>query len=69
MALAPPGGLGPTLLFIAIGLQGLAAGVENANEMGYWQTLTPDELLGRVNATRRSVNRTMPRWGRCWRVP
>ena len=24
----------------------------------YWQALTPDELLGRVNATRRSINRT-----------
>lgn len=59
VALAPAGGLGPTLLFLAMGLQGLAAGVENANEMGYWQTLTPDELLGRVNATRRAVNRTM----------
>ncbi len=27
--------------------------------MGYWQALTPDHLLGRVNATRRSVNRTL----------
>jgi hypothetical protein len=27
--------------------------------MGYWQALTPDELLGRVNASRRSANRTM----------
>jgi hypothetical protein len=26
--------------------------------MGYWQALTPDDLLGRVNATRRSINRT-----------
>jgi hypothetical protein len=33
-------------------------GVENANDMGYWQRLTPDGLLGRVNATRRSANRT-----------
>ena len=40
-------------------LLGFAAGVENSNEMGYWQVRTPDELLGRVNATRRSVNRTM----------
>ncbi|MDV8011665.1 hypothetical protein R4P70_10160 [Rhodococcus sp. IEGM 1241] len=31
--------------------------------MGYWQTLTPDELLGRVNAARRSVNRTMAALG------
>lgn len=27
--------------------------------MGYWQALTLDGLLGRVNATRRSVIRTM----------
>jgi hypothetical protein len=33
--------------------------VENANEMGYWQAVTPDGLLGRVNATRRSANRTV----------
>lgn len=51
--------VGHILLFAALGLQGLAAGAENANEMGYWQALTPDELLGRVNAARRSVNRTM----------
>jgi MFS family permease len=38
---------------------GLSLGAENANEMGYWQTLTPDNLQGRVNATRRSVNRAM----------
>jgi hypothetical protein len=31
--------------------------------MGYWQALTPDELLGRANATRRSVNRTMAALG------
>jgi hypothetical protein len=42
---------------------GLAAGVENSNEMGYWQALTPDELLGRVNATRRSINQTMAALG------
>ncbi len=59
VAFASAASPGPTLLFIAMGLQGLAAGVENANEMGYWQTLTPDGLLGRVNATRRSINRTM----------
>lgn len=27
--------------------------------MGYWQAVTPDEMQGRVNATRRSANRTM----------
>jgi len=58
VAIAPATGVDHALLFVALGLQGLAAGIENSNEMGYWQTLTPDELLGRVNATRRSINRT-----------
>jgi MFS family permease len=58
VAIAPPAGVGITLLFVAMAPQGLAAGVENSNEMGYWQALTPDGLLGRVNATRRSINRT-----------
>ena len=40
-------------------LYGLALGVENANEMGYQQAVTPDELQGRMNTTRRSVNRAM----------
>ena len=40
-------------------IHGLTSGLENANEMGYWQGVTPDGLLGRVNATRRSVNRTI----------
>jgi hypothetical protein len=46
------------LLGGALVLQGLAMGVENANDTGYWQTVTPDRLLGRANATRRSVNRS-----------
>lgn len=50
-------------LFAALAVHGLAAGVENANEMGYWQALTPDALLGRVNATRRSANRTVAALG------
>ena len=58
VAIAPPTGVGHVLLFVALALQGLAAGIENSNEMGYWQELTPDELLGRTNATRRSINRT-----------
>jgi MFS family permease len=40
-------------------LYGLALGVENANEMGYQQAVTPDEMQGRMNTTRRSVNRAM----------
>ncbi|WP_032379764.1 MFS transporter [Rhodococcoides fascians] len=63
VALATDTTVGHVLLFAALGLQGLAAGAENANEMGYWQALTPDELLGRVNAARRSVNRTMAALG------
>jgi MFS family permease len=63
VTIAPPTVAGDALLFVALALQGLAAGVENSNDMGYWQALTPDELLGRVNATRRSVNRTMAALG------
>lgn len=58
VATASPTVIGDVLMFAALALQGLTAGVENSNEMGYWQRLTPDELLGRVNATRRSANRT-----------
>jgi len=59
VAVAPPTTAGDALVFVGLALQGLALGTENSNEMGYWQALTPDKLLGRVNATRRSVNRTM----------
>jgi MFS family permease len=58
VALAPRSSAGVALLFLALALYGLAGGVENSNEMGYWQRVTPDGLLGRVNATRRSANRT-----------
>lgn len=49
------------IVMVAAGqfLYGLALGVENANEMGYWQAVTPDRLQGRMNTTRRSVNRAM----------
>jgi MFS family permease len=60
---APRSLAGDALLFVALSLQGLAAGLENSNEMGCWQALTPDELLGRANAIRRSVNRTMAALG------
>jgi MFS family permease len=58
VAIAPATVVGEVVLFVALSLQGIAAGVENSNEMGYWQARTPDELLGRVNATRRAANRT-----------
>lgn len=63
VAMASSTGAGHVLLFMALALQGFAAGLCNANEMGYWQTLTPDGLLGRVNATRRSINRTIAALG------
>mgnify|MGYP002350658766 FL=1 len=58
VAVAPAAPHGVVLLGAALVLQGLAMGVENANDTGYWQLVTPDRLLGRANATRRSVNRT-----------
>ncbi|KQY46698.1 MFS transporter [Cellulomonas sp. Root137] len=53
-------GAGAWVLF-ALGqlLLGLCMGAENANEMAYWQTATPDRLQGRTNATRRSANRAV----------
>jgi MFS family permease len=60
VAVAPSiGGVGGVVvLFAALALAGLAAGVENANEMSFRQRAVADGLLGRVNATGRSVNRT-----------
>jgi MFS family permease len=46
------------VVFVALGLWGLISGIENPNEMGYRQTVTPPEFLGRVNSTARSANRT-----------
>ncbi|MGI8578260.1 MAG: MFS transporter [Nocardioidaceae bacterium] len=40
-------------------LLGFAMGTTNANEMGYRQSITPDHLQGRMNATMRSINRAM----------
>ena len=58
-AAAGPWGGGPGWVLFAAGqlLLGLTMGAENANEMAYWQTATPDRLQGRTNATRRSANR------------
>lgn len=56
---APATPIALPLLFAGLAVQGLAAGVENAHEMGHWQAQTPDGLLGRTNAFRRSANRTL----------
>jgi MFS family permease len=47
------------VLFGAFAVHGAAAGSENANEMSLRQTVTPDALLGRMNGTMRSANRTL----------
>lgn len=38
---------------------GLSMGTSNANEMGFRQAVTPDNLQGRMNTTIRSINRAM----------
>ncbi|GAB2464912.1 MFS transporter [Jatrophihabitans fulvus] len=40
-------------------LLGAALGVQNANELGYRQLVTPDRLQARMNANLRSTNRAM----------
>lgn len=61
VALTPAGGPAWAAVVVISGAQvlyGFSLGLEDPNEMGYWQAITPRELLGRVNATRRSANRT-----------
>ena len=58
VALAPLTGVGIVLLFVALAAHGFAGGLENPNSLGYRQAVTPDALLGRVNALIRSANRT-----------
>jgi MFS family permease len=52
---------GVTVIMLAIGqgLYGFALGLQNANEMGYRQAVTPDALQSRTNITMRSFNRAM----------
>lgn len=40
-------------------LYGLSLGLEGPLEMGFRQTVTPNRLQGRMNATMRSANRAM----------
>jgi MFS family permease len=59
ITLAPlVGHLAALPLFTGMALYGLAMGVENANEMGFRQAVTPGELQGRTNTTLRAANRT-----------
>lgn len=48
---------GLTLLCAAQFVFGVSIGVDSPLEMGYRQSVTPDRLLGRMNATMRSLNR------------
>lgn len=57
-ALVPPTAVGVVLLGLGQVLAGFGMGVENANSLGYRQSVTPDEMQGRMNATIRSANRT-----------
>ena len=57
--LPPTGGAATiTVLGVALAVAGFAAGLENPSEMAYRQSVAPDGVLGRMNATIRSVNRT-----------
>ena len=47
------------LLAVGQALFGFSLGAENANSMGYRQSVTPDALQGRMNTTMRSINRAM----------
>ena len=59
MALAGAGWPGQLLFFAGQLFVGFDIGTSSANEMGYRQTVTPDRLQGRMNASMRSINRAM----------
>ena len=44
---------------IGLDIAGFSIGAENSNSLGYRQSVTPDELQGRMNAAMRSINRAM----------
>ncbi|SDM52727.1 MFS transporter [Allokutzneria albata] len=57
--MATNGTTGLVLLCAAQFLFGFSLGLDGPVEMGYRQTVTPERLLGRANATMRSLNRGM----------
>jgi len=61
IALVPAAAGAVTVAVLAAGqaLYGFGLGLSNANEMGYRQSITPDQLQGRMNTTIRSANRAM----------
>nr|WP_198151511.1 MFS transporter [Kibdelosporangium sp. MJ126-NF4]CEL15963.1 major facilitator superfamily MFS_1 [Kibdelosporangium sp. MJ126-NF4]CTQ93887.1 major facilitator superfamily MFS_1 [Kibdelosporangium sp. MJ126-NF4] len=61
-ALIPFAGTGISGMVLLGGAQfvfGFSIGLDSPVEMGYRQTITPDRLQGRMNATMRSINRGM----------
>lgn len=59
IALSPTAGAGWVVFAVGQLLFGVSLGASNANELGYRQSVTPDRLQGRMNATMRSINRAM----------
>jgi MFS family permease len=59
IAIAPGGGLAWLCLGGGQFALGFSIGADNANTLGYRQSVTPDALQGRMNATMRSINRAM----------
>jgi MFS family permease len=59
IAASPDGSAGWVFFGVGEFLLCFAMGTTNANEMGYRQSVTPDHLQGRMNATMRSINRAM----------
>ncbi|BBG02686.1 hypothetical protein C8E95_1035 [Pseudonocardia autotrophica] len=60
VALVPDGGVWSVLLVAAAqAAYGFGLGLEDPNKLGCRQAVTPAGMQGRMNATMRSVNRTM----------
>ncbi|WP_022910352.1 MFS transporter [Aestuariimicrobium kwangyangense] len=63
LALWPPELGAETRTIVAVAavqvVHGLAMGIEDANDTGYRQSVTPDRLQGRMNATIRTTNRVV----------
>jgi predicted MFS family arabinose efflux permease len=57
--LGPSGGVAGTLAIVSVAqfLYCLSMGIEDANDTGYRQSVAPDEIQGRMNATIRTMNR------------
>lgn len=64
LAIAPltaASGTAPVLVVVALTqlLWGLGMGIEDANDISYRQSVAPDDIQGRMNATIRTINRVI----------